>query len=303
VIRGRLTSLLVSVGLLALAWPASSWADHLVPQASVSATLEERRSADSWSVRVRWDGACAGASDPSFQFQLHLVDADTGDRLYVAGGPQPDDFFERVIAVSALAREQHLFPELEISCFETEPELHGSDTITVRGEAIFIPPSFARSGGGGGPGDGGPGGDYGTGDPTEPLGGRGCLTAIVGTNAPDRLVGDEDGEVIFGFDAADRIRGSRGHDCLIGGKGGDRLKGEAGKDRLTGGRGNDVLLGGADANAYDAGPGRDFVNARNGKRELVRCGSGRDRARVDGRDRIRSCERVLLPVQALQRTP
>ena len=158
---------------------------------------------------------------------------------------------------------------------------------------MTIPPRFGGSGSGGG-GSGG-GGDYGSGDPTEPLGTGGCLKALVGTNGPDTLTGDSDNEVIFGFDAADRIRGDRGHDCLIGGQGGDRLEGEAGRDRLTGGTGNDVLIGGPDVNAYDAGPGKDFVSARNGKRELVRCGPGRDRARVHRRDRLRSCERVSPP--------
>lgn len=287
----RLALGLAWVAMAALTWPASSSAHHLVPAASVTAQLEERRSSNSWSVRVRWDGSCGGASsDPSFQFQLHLVDSGTAERIYVGGGPQPEDFYETVLYVSALAREQHLFPELEISCFTSDPDLHGSETIVVRGESIRIPPSFAEGGGGGG--GGGSGGDYGSGDPTEPLAGGGCLRALVGTNGPDTLVGGDAGEVIFGFDAADRIKGGHGNDCLIGGSGGDRLEGEAGSDRLTGGRGNDVLIGGADRNAYDAGPGRDFVNARNGKRELVRCGPGRDRARVDRRDRVRSCESI-----------
>jgi Ca2+-binding RTX toxin-like protein len=90
----------------------------------------------------------------------------------------------------------------------------------------------------------------------------------------------------------DRIYGLGGHDCLIGEQGNDRLDGGPGSDRLTGGRGNDVLVGGSQVNAYDAGPGNDYVNSRNRKRELVLCGSGRDRARADRRDRLRSCERV-----------
>ena len=98
--------------------------------------------------------------------------------------------------------------------------------------------------------------------------------------------------MIFGFGGNVRIRGRRDHDCLIGGSGNDRLYGERGNDRLTGGRGRDVLVGGRGRNAYDAGPREGLVNARNGKRELVRCGRGRDRARVDRRDRVRSCERV-----------
>jgi hypothetical protein len=61
---------------------------------------------------------------------------------------------------------------------------------------------------------------------------------------------------------------------------------------LTGGRGDDRLSGGSGVNAYDAGPGADCIDAPNGRPELVRCGSGRDRARVDRRDRVRGCERL-----------
>lgn len=70
------------------------------------------------------------------------------------------------------------------------------------------------------------------------------------------------------------------------------LRGEDGYDLLTGGRGDDTLIGGPGVNAYDAGPGKDYLDARNGRREFVRCGSGKDRARLDRRDRARGCERV-----------
>jgi Ca2+-binding RTX toxin-like protein len=73
------------------------------------------------------------------------------------------------------------------------------------------------------------------------------------------------------------------------------LRGELGSDRLTGGRGDDTLFGGPGVNHYDAGPGKDVVDARNGQRELVRCGSGRDQARVDRSDRVVGCEVVSRP--------
>jgi hypothetical protein len=38
------------------------------------------------------------------------------------------------------------------------------------------------------------------------------------------------------------------------------------------------------------------VRARNGRRELVVCGSGFDRAHVDRRDRVRGCELSLVGV-------
>jgi Ca2+-binding RTX toxin-like protein len=223
-----------------------------------------------------------------------MVDADTGERIYVGG--VVDTSGQRTVTqtrewfVSSADRERRLFPELTINCFQNFP-LHGGRDVTTSGEGVFIPP---RLSGGGGPG--GANGDYGSGgDPTRPPASGGCVVALVGTDDRDTLTGDAAGDVIFGLGAGDQILGRGGHDCLLGGSGGDVLRGEAGSDRLTGGRGNDVLVGGPGVNAYDAGSGNDFVDARNGKRELVRCGSGRDRARVDRRDRVSRCERVSRP--------
>ena len=53
-----------------------------------------------------------------------------------------------------------------------------------------------------------------------------------------------------------------------------------------------LLTGGRGRNSYAAGPGRDAINARNGRRERIDCGPGRDKARVDRSDRVRRCERV-----------
>jgi hypothetical protein len=44
-----------------------------------------------------------------------------------------------------------------------------------------------------------------------------------------------------------------------------------------------------------AGPGNDQILARNGKRETIDCGAGRDRATVDRDDPVRGCERVARP--------
>jgi Ca2+-binding RTX toxin-like protein len=101
--------------------------------------------------------------------------------------------------------------------------------------------------------------------------------------------------VAFGLGGRDRIRAKAVTTCLLGGNGDDELRGQQGSDRLTGGRGGDVLAGGPEVNAYDAGPAGDVVNARSRSSEPVRCGSGRDRARVDRGDRTRSCERISHP--------
>ena len=90
--------------------------------------------------------------------------------------------------------------------------------------------------------------------------------------------------VLNGTARADRLRGTSGVDKLYGRAGNDRLIGLAGNDLLDGGSGRDVLNGGA---------GNDTLRARDGQRDLVRCGSGRDLAVVDRRDVVaRDCEAV-----------
>lgn len=84
----------------------------------------------------------------------------------------------------------------------------------------------------------------------------------------------------------EKLRGTNGPDQIDGNGGNDRIHGRAGDDRLIGGPGRDVLRGGA---------GRDSIDARDGTRDLVVCGAGRDVARVDARDRVRGCERVIRP--------
>jgi Ca2+-binding RTX toxin-like protein len=88
----------------------------------------------------------------------------------------------------------------------------------------------------------------------------------------------------------------------VGTSGADLLYGEGGNDTLLGGRGNDVLFGGRGADVLDGGrgldrlyggPGNDLVKARDGARDVVDCGPGRDLAFVDRLDRTSGCERVL----------
>lgn len=79
---------------------------------------------------------------------------------------------------------------------------------------------------------------------------------------------------VEGTPRADVICGRRGADTIVGLRGDDRLDGGPGRDRLLGGPGSDVLL------------------ARDGVRDLVDCGRGRDTAVVDRRDVVHGCERV-----------
>jgi Ca2+-binding RTX toxin-like protein len=91
-------------------------------------------------------------------------------------------------------------------------------------------------------------------------------------------------------------------DVLRGGPGDDRLTDSAGANLLAGGSGDDLLVGGSGADRIVGGPGtdqlwghggRDRLFARDRRRDLVRCGSGRDTARIDAQDGLRACEKVL----------
>jgi hypothetical protein len=91
----------------------------------------------------------------------------------------------------------------------------------------------------------------------------------------------------------DKLNGGDGNDKLYGAGGNDTLNGGKGNDKLYGGTGNDKLSGGPGVNSYSGGTGNDTINARNGKKETVDCGSGRkDVAIVDKADKTKGCEKV-----------
>ena len=257
----------------------------------VTASLKERIG-NSWVVEVRWGATCRGAASPNWFGDLHLIDDETGEDTYMGGVSSASGKATQIVAMRP--KERHVHPRLKLQCSEDRAPFHSSNDVITDGNTVIVPGLDSDGLGGGGSGGGG-GGGGGSGDPTDPLRGGGCSNLVTGTDKGDRLAGGAAGDLIFGFGGADRITGSGGHDCLIGGNGNDTLRGEGGYDRLTGGAGRDVLVGGAGVNAYDAGPGNDYVNARNGRRERVRCGRGKDRARVDKRDRTSSCERVSRP--------
>ena len=64
-----------------------------------------------------------------------------------------------------------------------------------------------------------------------------------------------------------------------------RILGRAGRDRLLGRKGVDKLKGGG---------GDDVIKAADGgKRDVVRCGGGEDKAVVDPKDKTSGCERLI----------
>jgi Ca2+-binding RTX toxin-like protein len=102
-----------------------------------------------------------------------------------------------------------------------------------------------------------------------------CSNVIAGTPKNDRLKGTANGDTIRGRAGADRVKGLAGDDCLFGDGGADRIVGGAGSDRISGGAGNDV------------------IRAKDGTRDVIRCGAGRDTVVADRSDKVRKdCERV-----------
>jgi Ca2+-binding RTX toxin-like protein len=128
------------------------------------------------------------------------------------------------------------------------------------------------------------------GDGNDQLAGGGSADIETGGAGNDKL-----GVTAFGGDAGnDKQTGGSGNDTLLGGSGKDNQSGGPGKDVLSGGSGNDRLNGGSARDRFSGGRGNDIINSADGRRETVSCGRGkRDVARVDRRDRVRGCERVI----------
>lgn len=152
------------------------------------------------------------------------------------------------------------------------------------------------------PTDPGPGTQPGTQDPgtagptgsPAPTAGAGppapCANVRNGTRKANALRGTPLGDLLRGLGGNDVLTGGAADDCLFGGPGNDRLDGGTGNDKLDGGTGNDRLTGGAGANKISAGPGNDTVLARNGVKDTVDCGRGRDTVKADKVDKLVGCE-------------
>jgi Ca2+-binding RTX toxin-like protein len=124
---------------------------------------------------------------------------------------------------------------------------------------------------------------------------------LLGGPGRDGLSGDAGSDRLRGESGRDQLSGGTGRDRLSGGDGSDLLNGDPGRDRVSGGRGTDTVYGGPGPDRLTGGPGRDAffgqaggdsIHARDGRRDRVRCGRGRDSVRADRFDRLRGCERV-----------
>jgi hypothetical protein len=86
-----------------------------------------------------------------------------------------------------------------------------------------------------------------------------CSRRVVGTRKGDRLRGTKRADLILARGGADKVRPRRGRDCVRAAKGNDR------------------------------------IFARDGVRDRIKCGRGRDVVFADRRDRVKGCERVKRP--------
>ena len=98
------------------------------------------------------------------------------------------------------------------------------------------------------------------------------------------MKGGPGNDQFLGAERRDRVRGGGDDDTVQGFLGGDRIRGGPGNDTLDGGGGRDRLVGGR---------GNDEIEARDGKRDRIRCGRGRDSVMVDSKDRLSGCEQVV----------
>jgi hypothetical protein len=112
-----------------------------------------------------------------------------------------------------------------------------------------------------------------------------AISGRIAARAPSgrNLRGNARANRLVGGANADTIRGGGGNDRIIGNGGADRLYGDAGNDSIAPGGGADSVFGGA---------GNDVVSARDGQRDVIDCGAGRDSVVADRIDVVRGCEKV-----------
>jgi VCBS repeat-containing protein len=130
---------------------------------------------------------------------------------------------------------------------------------------------------------------------------------LSGTNNADLIKGNEGADNIDGKNGEDTISGGKGRDSMRGGRAGDVVGGGPASDMAWGNQGNDRLK--ADVEVKNPGPnqaaktksarkpnrllggsGNDTFRARNGKRDIIRGGPGRDKAFVDRVDTVTGVE-------------
>ncbi len=123
-------------------------------------------------------------------------------------------------------------------------------------------------------------------------GGRGN-DSIFGDAGNDKLLGGFGNDRLHGVSGKDVISGSRGRDRINGGSANDRISGGSSGDRIAGDAGHDRINGNSGSDSISGNSGNDRIASRDGARDRVNCGLGRDSVVADRKDRVsRNCERV-----------
>ncbi len=143
---------------------------------------------------------------------------------------------------------------------------------------------------------GGPGNDH-----LKALGGEDVIRLGPGRDngegglGKDRIYGGPGADGLVGLGGKDRIYGEAGNDFINGGAlafGADRadtISGGPGSDRLTDFQNGKESAG----DRFSGGAGNDRIDDRDGNRDIIDCGAGRDSVIADQRDKVaRNCERV-----------
>jgi Ca2+-binding RTX toxin-like protein len=104
---------------------------------------------------------------------------------------------------------------------------------------------------------------------------------LEGREGEDRLSGEGGNDLLLGQDGDDVLNGGPGFDTVDGGNGDDTLNASTGGDTFRGGAGDDTIEGGASVDHFTAGSGADDIDSRDGKHELIHCGSGLDDVDLD----------------------
>jgi RTX calcium-binding nonapeptide repeat (4 copies) len=118
--------------------------------------------------------------------------------------------------------------------------------------------------------------------------------SVYGGPGDDELRGFGNGALIVGGPGDDEEIATFGDQLMEGGPGDDFMVAGVGNDRVDGGRGRDSISGGHGRDELVGGPGDDAIGASDHDRDVVRCGSGHDRAYVSRNDRVSGCEIVTL---------
>jgi Ca2+-binding RTX toxin-like protein len=142
----------------------------------------------------------------------------------------------------------------------------------------------------------------------KPIKGGSGNDTLPGTNSKDYIKGNGGNDDINGKEGEDHLYGGKGKDNLRGGRGIDWIWGDAGADTAYGNQGYDHLYaeypsqgskgsiqaakikGGRKPDVLLGGRGNDTIRAKNGKKDIVRGGPGRDTAYVDPVDTVKAVE-------------